>query len=410
MRKDEMKQLRRYIYRHYNTSIYVKDFKYIKLGGNLSRIFCKLRPLHHFKYNSIYHGIKSYNPIHIEFVVRENTLNGLNRLSGPYVGRYLLPNIYAEVTTPNTKSNCKANSFIDSKYSIECPLLEPTFNISIYGSFLPPSIYSYKCTHNDTWLLKMYNNMDLNKLSFKYERKFPSVLNLPKCSPMNIPADLSFWLKRNGTWHWSTSNCFYSFRFDNHSRKCLREKHILMVGDSLMRNRHRAMQKYNLAKSRFIFTTVPSDMASALKRNTRNMSDPSQQIIVLNSGHWPFRYFDPSYYISDMMAVFDVIKDIKRMNPTPKIIWVEISAMPYFSHFRWRVNHFIAAMNDWINFHMKRLGVHICPAFQISHPMWSETTDTTHYEELLENDPDHFKDKVSVGGAIISVLVHMICK
>ena len=93
------------------------------------------------------------------------------------------------------------------------------------------------------------------------------------------------------------------------------------------------------------------------------------------------------------MAVFDVIKDIKRMNPTPKIIWVEISAMPYFSHFRWRVNYFIAAMNDWINFHMRKLGVHICPAFQISHPMWTETTDTTHYEELLENDPDHFKGR-----------------
>ena len=94
----------------------MKDFKYIKLGGNLSRIFCKLRPLHQFKYSSFYQGIKAYNPIHIDFVVRENTPNSLNRLSGPYVGQYLLPNVYAEVTTPNTKSNCKTNSFIDGRY------------------------------------------------------------------------------------------------------------------------------------------------------------------------------------------------------------------------------------------------------------------------------------------------------
>ena len=57
-----------------------------------------------------------------------------------------------------------------------------------------------------------------------------------------------------------------------------------MLGDSLMRNRHRAVEKYKLAKSMFIFTTVPSDLASTLKRNTRNMSDPSPQIILLNSG------------------------------------------------------------------------------------------------------------------------------
>ena len=57
----------------------------------------------------------------------------------------------------------------------------------------------------------------------------------------------------------------------------------------------------------------------------------------------------------------------------------------------------------------KKLSIDIVPAFDISLPMQEHTKDGAHYLELLEEEVRSNPGKVSVGGAISSVLIHKIC-
>ena len=66
-------------------------------------------------------------------------------------------------------------------------------------------------------------------------------------------------------------------------------------------------------------------------------------------------------------------------------------------------------MNDLVNWNMERIGVPVVKAFDISLPVGFSVRDTRHYHELFGKDVITNKKRISVGGAIISVLVNKMC-
>ena len=170
------------------------------------------------------------------------------------------------------------------------------------------------------------------------------------------------------------------------------------------------MKKYLLVNATYNIGYLASHVNSQLVANTKIIKNSRNPVVILNAGQRSFAYTDAASYMSDMMETFEILSSLTVKIPTAKFIWVETSAFPHkIFHSRWRVNNFMAAMNEWVNYHMNRIGVEVVPAFDISHHMRDHSKDGCHYFDFLEQDVVLYKEKVSVGGAIISVLINTIC-
>ena len=384
------------------------------LVNNVSRsvvsLLCALNPFNYFEYSVQFLGMRSGSPSKALFIIDEKNLSTHpNYVVVPNIyGPVLWSNIYADITTPRTQASCSTTDYIKGRYFIECPLLEYKFNITITGSYLAPSIYAYKCKQNDTWLIKSYTNNDLERSAPGSISKAFEHLTLPKC--MTNADTPGFWIKLEGVWHWATGRCFYPFTFDQKKKECMQKKTIITIGDSHTRYRTAAMKKYLLVNAIHSNSFLASHLNSQLIANTKKIKNSRNPVVILNAGHWSFAYTDAASYMSDMMETFRLLSSLRAKIPTAKLIWVETTAIPHNEfHARWRVNNFMAAMNEWVNYHMNRIGVDVVHAFDISHAMRMQSKDGCHYFELLEQDVVLYKEKVSVGGAIASVLINTIC-
>ena len=399
----KVKKLRHYIREEFRNTVLNKTLVYKVLNKTQTALKCSFRPYQHFNYTFHFRGTLSGPPMKLLFEIEEKFV-GDNRLTD------LLPSIHGNVSTTRTKAVCETMGYADNKYYLQCPLLEPTLTISFWGSYRAPSIDSYVCNKADNWHLQTYTTRDLENLGLKV--KYMTYPDLPQsvCSVGTSAKSFGFWLRLDSIWHFATLGCYFPFSFNDITRKCLHSKHILMIGDSHMGYRYKAMVRYHLFNASMEQTTVASEMVAGIKKHILKITTLSPFVLILNSGHWSLRQLDVATYLSDMTEAFELIQTLKARNPSLHVIWIESTALTYNEYtFRGRITFLVAAMNDWVNFHMRKLGVDIIPAFDISLPMQVQTRDGSHYQELLEEDVLIKKDKVSVGGAIDSVLIHTIC-
>ena len=405
-----MEYVRSYAMNEHQNKWLNNTLQYAVLSKNKSVLHCSLKLAGYFKYSFNVIGIKRRNPQWISLSVQERTPNKQITNRSLYNNIQLPTNIHGDVLTPQTKTVCEVTDYIRGTYNIECPVLENNFTIKIYASYLPPSHYRYKCKDVDEYLLKVFNYNAFNSLSTLKPVQCPYYLNTPQCSSCVRPKGVGFWVSRGGVWHWSTMTCYFSYSFDMQVRQCLKEKDIVMFGDSHMRFRHQALRKYNISRAKMIFNGLPSELLFNLQKVISRRNISSTTVFILNSGHWSLLFQDIATYMSGIVEVVNYLKTLKEKTDPPKIIWVEIQARPYNEyHLRWRTNSVIAALNDWVNHQMRNIGVDIVPAFQITLPVRSHTIDGSHYHELLEHDVIVNKHRVSGGGAMDAVLIHSIC-
>ena len=370
---------------------------------------CSLNPLLYFNYTVQSVKMKMGHPTKAVFSVSESRQGThLNYVVLPYIyGPALWSNVYADVNTPRTRASCVTIDYIKGTYFIECPLLESEFVINITGSYLAPSVHFYRCTQNDTWLIHTYTNHDLKEAGLVFNGI--NNLTLSKCTTRDTKHS-GFWIKIENVWHWTSGICFYPLTFDQKKKDCLSTKSVASFGDSHLGYRTLALSRYHIVNGTHITIGLASHMNDQLVEYIPTMKNSQNLIVVLNSGHWPVVFTDAASYMSEMMNTFDLLSSLKIIIPEVKFIWVETPANPHNRiHARWRANNFIAAMNDWINHHMDRIGVEVIPAYEISHPMRMQTRDVCHYFELFDEDVVQNSEKVSVGGAIASVLINSIC-
>ena len=402
-------EITRYMINEFKEPWFNRSLANIHLNSTILRRLCSLNPLQYFNYTVQFLEMKMGHPPKAVFSVSESRQGThLNYVVLPYIyGPALWSNVYADVNTPRTRASCVTTDYIKGTYFIECPLLESEYVVKIAGSYLSPSMYRYKCTKNDTWLIQTYTNYDLK------ETRLASIGNknwtLSKCTTRgkNGPG---FWIKIRNVWHWTSGKCFYPFTFDEKKKECLSKKTVFSFGDSHLRYRTWALSRYHIVNGTHESIGIASHMNKQLVEYIPEMTNSPNPVVILNSGHWAFACTDPASYMSEMIDTFKLLRSLMIKIPAVKFIWVESTALPHNNyHTRWNVNSFIAAMNDWINHHMDRIGVEVIPAHEISHPMRMQAKDGIHYFELLEEDVVQNIEKVSVGGAIASVLINSIC-
>ena len=401
--KKLMKDLRRYMKKEFNEKWLTKNLEYIKLSKHESATLCAFSPYRYFNYSFKYAGIVSERPLKLLFLAEELSLIGLAR-------SFAMPYIHARVTTPRTKAVCDTMDYVNGRYHIECPILEPKFTIEFNGTYMPPSKYFYICSKKDNWLLKKFNETELHQQVFAGRKHHFYNLHIGTCSSFEPLDGISFWIYRNDIWHFATLNCYFGFTFQNVTKKCLGQKRVLMIGDSHIMYRKQALEAHQLMNATLIRSSVPAHTLAQLRSSFNKFKNQSNLVIVLNTGHWAFHHLDTSTYVSDMIGIFREIQYLKLSNPSAHIIWIESSAVSFNTyHVRGKINVVIGAMNDWVNYNMRKLGIDIVPAFDISLPMQEHTKDGAHYLELLEEEVRSNRGKVSVGGAISSVLILKIC-
>ena len=405
---ERMDSLRSYAMSEHQNKWLNNTLQYVVLSENQSACDCSLKLAEYFKYSFNAIGIKRRNPQWISFSVKERIPHKQITNSSVYKKVRLPTNIHGDVLTSKTKALCEVTDYVRGTYNIDCPVLENNFTVKIYASYLPPSHYRFKCKDADEYLLKVFNYSALNSPSTLKQVQHPHHLNTTQCSSSVRPKGVGFWVSRGGVWHWSTMTCYFSYSFDTHVRQCLKEKDIVMLGDSHMRNRRHALSKYNILRAKMILNRLVSELLFNLQKEISGRNISSSTFLILNAGHWSLMFQDIATYMSGIVEVVTYLKTLKEKTDPPKIIWVEMVSRPYNAyHLRWRVNSVMAALNDWVNHLMRNIGVDIVPAFQITLPVRSHTIDGSHYRELLEHNVN--KHHVSGGGAIDAVLIHSIC-
>ena len=143
--------------------------------------------------------------------------------------------------------------------------------------------------------------------------------------------------------------------------------------------------------------------------NIINGSETADTLVV-NAGHHDLIGLDLITYIATMSDVFKIFRRLMDLRNSPKIIWIEtMPTHPDGLHGGYMTNQVVEGVNDWVNFNMYNLGVEVVHAYNIVIPMTSNHKGYgVHYYHFL--GPLVRKgQKVSVGGAIVSVLVHIIC-
>ena len=284
-------------------------FKNLQLHPNLvgenKTLLCSYHALDDFAHHIEYLGIKRGDTSKIMISVYETRKAKHSDALKPILGLNLLPNIFGKVSTPLTASACDTLSYKEGKYYIECPILESNFTIHIQATYLPPSLHRYECESDENYLLKTFTSTDLKTLGLHLPKPFSQSTKMPKCSSAAVAKKPGFWIKLNGIWHWSTKQCYQSFRFEESIRQCLKAKNIQVLGDSHMRDRTQAMTTSKILNATFSFTTVSAELAERLDKFTR---DTIPDVIFFGSGSWSLFSQDISTYLSGMKKVFQLIK------------------------------------------------------------------------------------------------------
>lgn len=322
--------------------------------------------------------------------------------------------IFGIISTPTLRSMCQTyihsnpiNRRTPRKYSILCPLKGTKGRIAVLSSYGEMSLYEYKCPGNQLHLL--YDEVVPRVKSQNNTIVLHDSLSMYHCGPEVIKHHPGFWLKIRGIWHWSTNSCYFPFTLSSTFRKCLksRKDRIILIGDSHVREQRDALYKYYEIWMEYRMTTISPSLADEM--NTMQNSFNNDSILFLNAGPWDLKHMELISYITGMTDLFEVINYLKASKPNITIIWLETTAHPYTSHERFNINPIIDGLNQWVNHHMKKLGVKIISYFDISIPMEAFSRDGIHFHILMNDDVATNTSIVSVGGAMMSILLRHLC-
>ena len=141
--------------------------------------------------------------------------------------------------------------------------------------------------------------------------------------------------------------------------------------------------------------------------------EAKRHVIAFNVVHWDVHFLDVFSYITYMEEVINIIGELKRGPPYPKIIWLESTPVrrPKRQGFM-KTNPVLSALNDWTTYRLRALGVEIVMAYDIALPMLHTVTqDGSHFDVALGSKVENNSTgMVNVGGAIVSVLFDIICQ
>ena len=320
-------------------------------------------------------------------------------------------NIFGVVRTARTVSSCRLVEYNEDRiYTFHCPILEDKFRIDIIATYItitktillsPRKVLKLKHFTND--LFQRTNGADLLTNSVKLT-----------CKDSRMH-EAGFWVKINSYFHWSTTICHYPFSFKLSQVLCLREKSILMLGDSHNIMRISAIKaSYNMPKMTDYNINHALPMWCNLTEIYHGILNGTTQVDVLvaNAGAHDIGFINILLYIATMRDIIDLFQAFSRLRVPPQIIWIETTPIGNNGFHRgMATNQMMEACNDWISHHMEKVGVQVIHAFDVAIPMSSKHRgDGQHYyHDLGKNARYKDTNKVNVGGAITSILVHAIC-
>ena len=362
---------------------------------------CQYNPYTEYKYNFSAHVNGTSVHIHVNEtpVVLHGTMVHGN-------------NLFGLVKTERTVAACKLIYYQCYMYKFVCPILDGNFQIEIYATYITFVRKKMFCKRN-SWILKRYACNLFETIKMCQEAKYLVTNNSNATCKHSKSHKFGFWLKVGKTFHWSSKECYHSFALKMSQVKCLREKKIIMIGDSHTRNRMQAIQSaYDMPKMSIKPSTFATDALCALWDVYKMLLKPTEKVdvIVVNTGAHDYGFLDIVIYIATMNEIIQVVQKISDLRNPPKVIWVETTPVANNGFHRGSANNkAIEACNAWINHSLENIGIEIIHAFDIAITMTSENRgDGQHYYHFLGRNTK-YAPKVNVGGAVASVLVHAIC-
>ena len=376
----------------------MQDGQYSKIDVDIYGRTCHYNPYTEYRYDFSAHFNGTSVHIHINetpLVLNSTVVHGNN--------------LFGLVKTGRTVTACYLMSYQCYMYTFVCPILDGNFHIEISATYITFVRKGFVCKRNN-WVLKRYT---CNFFDMCQEARYLVTNNTNTTCKHSKSHTFGFWLKVNKTFHWSTRECYYSVTFKTSQIKCLREKSIIMIGDSHTRNRIQAIQSAyhmpNMSRRRSTFTTdalcTLLEVYNMLLKGTAKLD-----VLVVNTGAHDYGFLDTLIYIASVNEIIQVFKKLSDLRNPPKVIWVETTPVANNGFYRGSANNkAIEACNTWINHNLKKIGVEVIHAFDIAIPMTSENRgDGQHYYHFLGKNTK-YAPKVNVGGAVVSVLVHAIC-
>lgn len=378
---------------------------------------CRFDALHEYKYYRI----------STEFSTKGNNLYLM--LSEMYRGKGSrkskdYPNaIYGVVKSTRTRSSCSTIYFYPSNrtYLIRCPIYEKAFHIYLNATFFDISSFRINCTNNtnDIQILEFastdlhYKEQLLLNTTLVSKDLLPKNPDFCKGDELKKPVRRPyFWLKIGNQWHWYVKNCYYLYFLTKEQEECIRNASIINIGDSHTGRRFRYLNNvYHFPHFELLDCTTTMHLVNRLHfwmRKFVNKPTKRARWLVISSGQHDQLHMDPIRYIAYMSEVFTLIGKIKDTQNAPNIIWIETTPSEFpsvnYRMFNKRLTH---ALNDWVAYNMRQLGVGVLPAFDIASANPGNTVDNLHHNN--EFGSKKVKTGVSIGGAISSVLFGMIC-
>lgn len=381
-----------------------KNLKYDKLSRNDALLMGLCQETTSFRYEISLD--KYFRKKQLLISVVEHNIRVLNVTSVP---SYL----FGIISTWNSKSMCKTymdrnmtNTGNVRKYLIACPLYGKRVNILVQATYEKVILYSYSCPTNNLHFI-FHKTSDLS--TDKNGTHVKPISYLPQCAAGTLDHKPGFWLKMKRVWHWTNKKCYFPFTISLAFRQCLsiRRDRILLIGDSHVRYQRDALLKYYEMQIKYMKATTSLHLVQTLNRTSTSLSQNA--ILFLNSGVWDLGFMDLISYITGMSDLFVAIRNLQGVKPNITIIWMETAAHSYTEHVRFNINPIIEGINQWVNHHMRNIGVKIISYFDISIPMEAFTKDGIHYHVLMDSDVSTNTSIISVGGAILSILLRHLC-
>ena len=361
----------------------------LPFGVDIDGRNCSYDPYLHYSYSCQTHRTSSYVLVY----VLETPLQKARMKRKP---NYLMGSIKTNLTV----SSCRnIDFFTNGTYLFSCPVLEDNPTIAITATYVSTATSVFKCESTPLWTLQ------------KFQLKLRTDVRIMANSMCSSSKDheAGFWLKVGGQYHWAAKNCYYPYHFDQRQRECLSNKSVIMFGDSHTTTRLCLKHAYKLDRIvQYQTIEALNLLVNLFKVYKKCLIGKCVDVLVSNVAHHDLREQDIIAYIAGMSDIFRMFERFKKLNNPPQIIWVE--TMPVAEngfHGAMMTNQAVEALNDWVDFSLKGVGVEILYAYKITITMTSQTRDGSHFHCFLGQ---HIKrQKVNVVGAAVSVMVNMMC-
>ena len=357
----------------------------------------------------------------VSFIIKEH-YNG----NGSFGGASFRVETYEYVWDVKHLRLCTVTDLFEGQYDVCCYVEHPCFTVNVtlmyvnYGAYW--DVLSQKPYLHKVWeYTSCFAKDNKNIVEPKYCKMPP---------PMN---DIGHWVNMQSKWHWMTSEgCIVRLLDKAAIEKCVEKMpHLHMFGDSHMRNKMIYLSNYLPHKRNWSYSRNTDTIRGKLKYNFvdywRHMRKdvfklPSQNksennlIILLQNGHWDFRYSPLSAYMDQGIALMmKTIFDKKRKHPWDKIriIWFTSPPFPqdktHESRGRSRNNFAIAAANFLTKKEAKLARLEVMDEFNMALPRNMDCADNRNHYTPETIRPENL-DQGYVGVNIMNIFLKNVCK